>query len=232
MNEQMHSLMEEKHQLLEDNSFKENKIKNLMKTNLELQTKVQEFEQHKVVEQDLKMKIEELEVTISKLLQQKQLMQVELETAGDYLLDSEDKVKKANNMALDLLSKLKEADDEIEELKQYILYLTSNQAQYHPVKGDTVDETLAEYINNVVDKSKLKVMFIRINPGIYQFGSKKIFIGVEQGKITIRVGGGYMCIDEFLDQYTTVELEKALRDGVDPMGGPNSPFRIPGDKSK
>ena len=42
-------------------------------------------------------------------------------------------------------------------------------------------------------------MFIRINPGIYQFGSKKICIGVNQSKINIRVGGGYMYIDEFLD---------------------------------
>jgi hypothetical protein len=58
---------------------------------------------------------------------------------------------------------------------------------------------LAEYINNYQDKSKLKVMFIRINPGIYQFGSKKICIGVNQSKINIRVGGGYMYIDEFLD---------------------------------
>lgn len=90
-----------------------------------------------------------------------------------------------------------------------------------------MDETLADYINNYPDKSKLKVMFIRINPGIYQFGSKKIFIGVEQGRITIRVGGGYMIIDEFLEQYTTIELEKSIRDGIDPMGGANSPMKLP-----
>lgn len=47
------------------------------------------------------------------------------------------------------------------------------------MKGDSIDETLAEYINNLKDKSNLRVMFIRINPGIYQFGSKKICIGVE-----------------------------------------------------
>lgn len=62
-------------------------------------------------------------------------------------------------------------------------------------------------------------MFIRLNPGIYQFGSKKICIRVEQGKINIRVGGGYLYIADFLDQFTTLELEKALRDGTDPMGG-------------
>ena len=76
----------------------------------------------------------------------------------------------------------------------------------------------------------MKVMFVRMDPGIYQFGSKKICIKVEQGKIIIRVGGGYMYIDEFLDQYTTVELEKSIRDGLDPMGGERSPMRVPGKR--
>jgi len=35
-------------------------------------------------------------------------------------------------------------------------------------------------------------------------------------------------VDEFLEQYTTVELEKSIREGIDPMGGQNSPMKIPG----
>lgn len=62
-------------------------------------------------------------------------------------------------------------------------------------------------------------MFIRLSPGIYSFGSKKICIKVDNGKINIRIGGGYLRIDEFLEKYTTVELEKSIRDGVDPMTG-------------
>ena len=126
-------------------------------------------------------------------------MQKELDTAGDYLLDQEEKTDRANRTAIELLAKLKEADIEIETLKDFILRLKSMTAQYVPVKGDPVDEALAEYINTMEDKSKLKVMFIRVNPGVYQFGSKKICIKVEQGKINIRVGGGFMIIDEFVD---------------------------------
>ena len=126
-------------------------------------------------------------------------MQKELDTAGDYLLDQEEKTDRANRTAIELLAKLKEADIEIETLKEFILRLKSMTAQYVPVKGDPVDEALAEYINTMEDKSKLKVMFIRVNPGVYQFGSKKICIKVEQGKINIRVGGGFMIIDEFVD---------------------------------
>lgn len=34
---------------------------------------------------------------------------------------------------------------------------------------------------------------------------------VEKDRINIRVGGGYLSIDEFLDQYTPAELEKLER---------------------
>ena len=159
-------------------------------------------------------------------------MQQELETAGDYLLESEEKNNKANMVALELLNKLKDADQEIETLKAHIRQLQANMSRYIPVKGDHINETLADFINTFPDKSKLQVMFVRLNPGVYQFGSKKICVGVEQGKINIRVGGGYMIIEEFMEQYTTVELEKSLRDGIDPMGGPNSPLKIPGSPRK
>jgi hypothetical protein len=42
-------------------------------------------------------------------------------------------------------------------------------------------------------------MFLRIEPSVYQFGSRKVAVRVEQGKLKIRVGGGYISIDEFLD---------------------------------
>ena len=75
-------------------------------------------------------------------------------------------------------------------------------------------------------------MFIRLQPGIYSFGSKKVCIKVENGKIIIRVGGGYMFIDEFLDKYTTNELEKSIREGIDPMGGSKSPIKRPSSPKK
>jgi hypothetical protein len=36
-------------------------------------------------------------------------------------------------------------------------------------------------------------------------------IRVENNKINVRVGGGYLSIDEFLEQYTPTELEKLAR---------------------
>merc|ERR1711981_1325468 len=107
-----------------------------------------------------------------------------------------------------MLKQLKDEEGEIEQLRAYIIDLKSRIAVYIPVKGDPVDKKLAEYINNYPDRQKLKVMFLRETDGVYQFGSKRVSVKVEKDKINIRVGGGYLSIDEFLDQYTPVELEK------------------------
>merc|ERR1712166_1484787 len=100
---------------------------------------------------------------------------------------------------------------ELNTAADYINELKSRIAVYIPVRGDTVDKKLAEYINNFPDRQKLKIMFMRESDGIYQFGTKRISVKVEKDKINIRVGGGYLSIDEFLDQYTPVELEKLER---------------------
>ena len=52
---------------------------------------------------------------------------------------------------------------------------------------------------------------MRQSEGIYQFGTKKVYVRVDHDKINIRVGGGFLSIDEFLDQYTPNELEKLER---------------------
>lgn len=123
----------------------------------------------------------------------------------------EEKVYNANKTSLELLKQLKDSEDEIDGLKHYILELKSRMAVYIPFTEDEVDVKLAEFINNYPERSKLKIMFLRESQGVYQFGSRRIAVKVERDKINIRVGGGYLSIDEFLDQYTPLELEKIER---------------------
>ena len=54
-------------------------------------------------------------------------------------------------------------------------------------------------------------MFMRESEGVYQFGTKRVAVKVEKDNIKIRVGGGFLSIDEFLDQYTPIELDKLKR---------------------
>ena len=58
-------------------------------------------------------------------------------------------------------------------------------------------------------------MFMRETEGVYQFGTKRVWVRCVRDKIEIKVGGGYLSVDEFLDQYTPAELEKLER--KDPM---------------
>jgi len=135
----------------------------------------------------------------------------EVENGTEYVLELEEKVFKANKTSLELLKQLKEAEAENDTLKQYIVELKSQIAVYIPVRDDSIDRRLAEFINNYPERAKLKIMFMRESEGVYQFGTKRVAVKVEKNAIKIRVGGGYLSIDEFLDQYTPVELEKLER---------------------
>ena len=106
---------------------------------------------------------------------------------------------------------MRDHEAEVETLKMYIMDLKARIAVYIPVKTDSVDTKLAEYINNYPDRQKLKIMFMRESEGVYQFGTKRVAVRVDKDRINIRVGGGYLSIDEFLDQYTPPELEKMER---------------------
>lgn len=52
-------------------------------------------------------------------------------------------------------------------------------------------------------------MFLRESEGVYQFGQKKVYIKIEKGnQILVRVGGGFMHIDEFIEQYRDQEMNR------------------------
>ena len=46
------------------------------------------------------------------------------------------------------------------------------------------------------------------------FGTKKIYAKIINGKLVIRVGGGYMGIDEFMQHYGQQEIDKMNRMGL------------------
>jgi oligoribonuclease NrnB/cAMP/cGMP phosphodiesterase (DHH superfamily) len=168
------------------------------------------------------LKLDELESQINTLLETNQgvfddnaKIMVDLEVASDYIFELETKIYQTNVTSLELLKQLKDCETEIDALKTYIIDLKSRIAVYIPVKNDMTDKRLAEYINNYPERAKLKIMFMRESEGIYQFGTKRVYVRVDHEKINIRVGGGFLSIDEFLDQYTPAELEKLER--KDPM---------------
>jgi len=85
--------------------------------------------------------------------------------------------------------------------------------KYKAIKGDEIDEMFAEALN----RANLNLPVKRLGPGKYMFGSRQIMAKIINGKLVIRVGGGYMSVDEFIDQYGKIELLKLMRSEGDPM---------------
>ena len=63
---------------------------------------------------------------------------------------------------------------------------------------------LGSYIN----KSGCQVPIKKLGDGYYMFGTRKIYAKILNGKLVIRVGGGYMIIEEFISSYAEKELMK------------------------
>ena len=47
---------------------------------------------------------------------------------------------------------------------------------YIPNHNDPIDKALSDFINSFYDPSKLTGLFIRESEGVYQFGTKKLYI--------------------------------------------------------
>ena len=50
--------------------------------------------------------------------------------------------------------------------------------------------------------------FVRESYGVYIFGTKRVLIKYEKSKLTVRIGGGFLPIDDFIDAYGDIELVK------------------------
>ncbi len=127
---------------------------------------------------------------------------------------------KRDKLAADLQAHNDNKDDEIERLTEILNDRDDKLAAledsikatgetlaaslYSAIKGDLVDELLAKYIN----LTQCPVPIKRLGNGYYLFGTKKIFAKIMNGKLVIRVGGGFMVIEEFIAAYAESEMKK------------------------
>jgi chromosome segregation ATPase len=96
-----------------------------------------------------------------------------LKTSQDHL-DQERKLKKLGDI-------INERDSELSILREMIGELQKPKPSYNAIKDDYVDQALAEYLNSRPEP--MEVNFIREDTGTYLFGSKRVFIKIENGKI-------------------------------------------------
>ena len=77
---------------------------------------------------------------------------------------------------------------------------------YKAIKGDEIDELFAKHIND----AQLDLPVKRISAGKYLFGTRNIIAKIVNGKLLIRVGGGFMSAQEFIEQYGRMEMLKIM----------------------
>lgn len=70
-----------------------------------------------------------------------------------------------------------------------------------------VDEAFAQHLN----KANLTIEVQRVSEGKYQFGERNILAKIINGRLVIRVGGGYMSAAEFIQQYGKIEMMKMMK---------------------
>jgi len=87
---------------------------------------------------------------------------------------------------------------------------------FKPESQDEVDLQFHEYLK----LSNCTVPIKKLGGGYYIFGTKKIYAKIMNGQLVIRVGGGYMVIEEFIEMYGEIEANKIktiIEQGGDPF---------------
>lgn len=102
---------------------------------------------------------------------------------------------------------LKEKDRIIDLLNKRIKDKQQQTPVYQAPKGDVLDQMLNHYLN----QANCPVPIRKLGNGFYLFGTKKIFAKILNGKLVIRVGGGYMIIEEFIATYADAEMAKIAK---------------------
>lgn len=105
-----------------------------------------------------------------------------------------------------ILQYLRDKDAEVLALKKVMGEIQKQKAAYVPVRGDFIDNQLANFLNS--SPIPIEIPFTRLEQGIYLFGTKRVVLRVENIGIVIRVGGGFIKIEEFINNQTVFEVGK------------------------
>mmetsp|Transcript_28851 Transcript_28851/g.51392 ORF Transcript_28851/g.51392 Transcript_28851/m.51392 type:complete len:784 (+) Transcript_28851:309-2660(+) len=182
------------------------KVNEFKRQLLEQKSQIGTLEELVCVREDSASLKEELQQQVELYRVTKDETLAELQNLSDYILAQAQRSKEHVQLLYKFSSAVEERDDEIDQLKHMVVMIKNRNPVYTPVKGDVVDEALAEYLNNRAEQ--IPVPFYRQDFEVYIFGTKRIFVKLDCGRIAIRVGGGFMQLEDFLEIYTKQELEK------------------------
>jgi hypothetical protein len=160
---------------------------------------------------ELKILIEEKKQIILKLERDIQLAIEEIERLKKIIEDLDRRIANLRHQIYEREREIDELRRTLEQRQLRIDWLSREmgnvevETSYKAVKGDQVDELLAKYLINCPVPVK------RLGGGFYLFGTRKIYAKILNGKLVVRVGGGYMKIEEFIKSYSDAEIIKLTK---------------------
>ena len=155
---------------------------------------------------DLHIKFESLRHKLEQNKEIKDQVISEIDFFSDFVFSLSQTFLQQSRISHKVKAIVEEKDFDVQAMRESLAHFKLKNPVYHPAKTDSIDKALADYLNS--RNSVLPLPFVRESFGIYYFGTKKINISQERNKLMIKVGGGFLPIDEFIDNYTEIELEK------------------------
>lgn len=238
-------------ELFELNSILQKNEHEIARLRLELEALRREQEEKRIYYEELRIQIEQRRQMLLDLQDEISRNEITMNELQDILQQRRDEGAELDQLLADRDSEIRELEAQLEEINRNRPVEVPSQevevehkfAAAQPVgayvadENDEVDRLLAQYINFNTCPVPVK----RLGGGYYLFGTRKIFAKIMNGKLVIRVGGGYMVIDEFIATYAEVEVRKmdARREkGLDPVPslgdsspGSNKSFGSPKESS-
>ena len=102
------------------------------------------------------------------------------------------------------MKNFRDRDAEFEKMLEYWRELHKINFKYISHRDDPVDAKLADFINRADPEKRMKCLFVRESNGHYNYFTKKVIMKVENNNLILRVGGGFMSIDEFIEQHNPI----------------------------
>ncbi|CAG9332167.1 unnamed protein product [Blepharisma stoltei] len=159
-----------------------------------------------------KLKNDELKNLVQKSDSQRKIEELtakvqQLENENKAIAQSSQDVSEENYQLKEALDQLRvtliRQEEENNDLTYQVQTLSEKSAKN--LKLDHIDYELKGYLQRL----GIKNPFNKISEGVYNFGNKRVSISLRNGAPVIRVGGGYMFIEEFLKVYSLQGKKKA-----------------------
>lgn len=162
----------------------------LKKDNIELKNHIITLEQLLCVKEDVYSQLQNSNDRLNVRTDDCDKLKGQLEAATKVGEQQEEKIFELEKCLIYLKNVLQDKDEYQMNLKRLLIELKDKSQVYVPLQ-DEIDLRLGEFINTSSDPKKLTRMFLREGQGVYTFGTKRVFVKMENGKIFIRVGGGF-----------------------------------------